>query len=589
MDRQILSAQELFDLRNACAKILHEVGPSGAEYDEILNQQDPLERYHSERHALNELRSQSRKPEPARARPRKQSEVDTRATPYVHVPTNAARDFNKTTMGHSRTRSSDHGQPTFEPLEPYNTTVSGSYRPRKPIGDDPISQIRATLDTRPKTSAAACIDYTGPSADTSSSTSRTGTIFDPVRPSTGFTSQALTPANEISSSKRGSEHLGPDAAATSVVDATARAWMTQELARRREQPESAARSRKPSRKTSVHSKNLNGVSEIDRPPSRAGSIRSGIKDYIRPRASSDSMRSYRSENNSRPQSRSQSRDRDGGRPGHSSWWRGASAGLRRKGSWSSFRSVRTDDGDDANMDGDARDGRGPDLNRALPALPGLDQYVEKKEARLHISQLMARRDRPSQQPNKFNLERAGASPPAPIGLSIHTGGAKVVDEYGLTRTLSAEEEKHRQQDLRRLVQEKMLHGALSPTASTGGASFERANSQRVSRERTDDADRGRGRAHDRTSSVKLVGGPVGLIRDGDGVDEKSPVAVQALELERKTSTPLQSQAQSQSQPLAETSPNGNRNRGHKKTGGGGGFKSRFSRLLGGEKRMVSTT
>ena len=537
LDRQILSPQILADLRVSCAKILREVGPSGAEYDEILNQRDPLEKYHSERKALTDLRLQSHKPE--RLGPRNLQRSD--SAPYSHVPTNAARDFKATVSGRTRAHSRDNRGPYFEPLEPTHTTISGSSGDRKLAANDPLSHIRANLDTRPKTSAAACIDYNGPSAGTSSSTSRTATTYDPVRPSTGITSQAMTPANEKRTSQRTSDPVPQDNSAASAVNATAKAWMAQELARRRATQDSRIPSIQPSRGTSIRSKQPSSTSEFERPPSRADSIRSGIKGYIRPRASSESVRSGRSENYSRPLSR----DRDSSKPTHHSWWRGASAGLRRKGSWSSFRSARTDEEDLNDPEVSAGPNRGLDLNRSLPPLPGLDQYVEKKEARLHISQLMARRNAPlkSVDPNQ--------RPPAPtqnssIGLSINTGGVTVVDYKGLTRTLSAKETHSRDQDLKRLVQEKMLKGALSPTGSSGRDSLGRVGSSASNRE------------HDtETRNPRQSIGPTR--------DEKL-ATVRTIEVEKP-------------QIGGQPSPNTKKE----------GFKSRWARLLGGDKKLRSNS
>ncbi|MCJ1473972.1 hypothetical protein MMC13_002628 [Lambiella insularis] len=540
IDRQILSAQVLSELRTSCAKILHEVGPSGAEYDEIINQPDPLEKYHNERKAITNLRTQSHRSE----RPASRTQQRSNSTPYIHKPTNAARDFKTTVSGRTRNHSSNdtNRERYFEPLEPTHTTVSGTNRTRQPLPDDPLAQIRATLDVRPKTSAAACIDYDGPSADTSSSTSRTATTYDPVRPSTGITSQAITPANE-KRSHRTSEQVLQDNSAAAVADATAKAWMAQELARRRAAQESARGSRKPSRGTSIRSTNMATSSDLERPPSRTGSIRSGIKDYIRPRASSDSVRSDRSENYSRPFSR----DGDSSKPTHHSWWRGASAGLRRKGSWSSFRSARTGDEEHNSPEASTGQPRGLDLNRSLPPLPGLDQYVEKKEARLHISQLMSKRSPSAKSPDAAQRPMVSTKSSS-FGLSIHTGGVTVVDHKGLRRTLSAEEEQSRQLDLRRLVQEKMLRGAISPTASSGGESLGRVGSAGGSRERE--------------SAVKIVGERVGqpII---ERREDKEP-AVKTVGLERHY-TSMQSSAHAKKK---------------------GGFRARWSRFLGGDKKVA---
>lgn len=515
-----------------------EVGPSGAEYEDILNQQDSLEKYNRERNANKDYRSHNYNPQPSSSKTRKRSEPEPKRAPYVHVPTNAARDFKVSTNARSRGYSNAN-EPWFEPLEPTHTKVSGHGRTVRAVPDDPLAQIKASLDSRPKTSAAACIDYNGPSAGTSSSTSRTATTYDPVRPSTGITSQAITPANEKRiSQQRISEQVLKDGPAAALADATAKAWMAQELDRRRG-TESAQGRYRPNRGASLRRGSNAGASEHDRPQSRTGSIRSGIKDYIRPRASSDSMRSFRSDNGSRPSSRG-----DSSQPGLHSWWRGATSGLRRKGSWSSFRSARTNDGEGEAAEERSGKSKEVNLNRSLPALPGLDQYVELKEPKLHIAQLMARRPPP--------IQTQHSTPAYPR----HTNGATVIDEDGLARTLSAEVESQRQADLRRLVQEKMLHGSISPTASSGTKSLGRAGSsggsavgsrERVKKEKTE--------TEDHLVEEMMM----------EHSDEKTSTAA-AVEVGKVLPSVVEN---------IET-PN-------KK----GAFKLRMSRLLGGDKRMVA--
>lgn len=545
IDRQILPAPILADLRASCAKILFEVGPSGVEYDEILNQPDPLEKYHHDRKALTDLHTQSYKNERPASRTRQRSD----SVSYNHKSANAARDVKPAVSSRSRNHSTNdtNREPHFEPLEPTHTTISGVNRTRKPGPEDPLAQIRATLATRPKTSAAACIDYNGPSAGTSSSTSRTATTYDPVRPSTGITSQAITPANE-KRSHRTSEQLLQDGSAAAAADATAKAWMVQELARRRAAQESKRGSKRPSRGGSISSKNLATSSDLERSPSRTGSvrtgsIRSGIQNYIRPRASFDSMWSDRSESCSRPVSR----NGDSSKATHHSWWRGASAGLRRKGSWSSFRSARTGDEEDNNPKASTGQNRCLDLNRSLPPLPGLDQYVEKKETRLHISQLMSKKSPSAKSPDATQRPLMSTKSSS-FGPSLRNGGVTVVDHKGLTRTLSAEEEQSRQLDLRRLVQEKMLRGAISPTASSGGGSHGRTGSAVGSKERE--------------VAVKIVGERVGEPTT-ERWEDKTP-AVKTLEIKKEDAN-------------VPSSPSTKKK---------GGVRARWSRFLGGDKRVV---
>ena len=337
-------------------------------------------------------------------------------------------------------RKDSYPQTTFEPIEPTHTTASYGSRSQHhlPPSEDPISQIRSQMHVRPKTSAAACIDYSGPivqSPGTSTSTTRTNTTYDGHRPSTGITSMNMTPANRKSASsanhKTSEQVLGSSRAAT-MADATAKSLMAMELARRRTDPAPPTNSMRPPSRSSIRQGELS-----TRPTSRAGSIRENIRDYIRPRASMETTRSERSLSRSES---GQSLSKGG------SWWRGT--GARRKSSWSSFRSARPDDETEAH----GKD-RGPDLNRALPALPGLDQYQEKK-APMHISQLM----RSSKKAPPAQDEVHGEDP-------YRKPRTAVIGYNGVKRHLTQSQERQRHVDLSRCVEEKMRLGTISPPGS----------------------------------------------------------------------------------------------------------------------------
>ena len=355
------------------------------------------------------------------------------------VPGQATRPTNGQESISSRNaalRKDSYPQTTFEPLEPTHTTVSHKSRSQHhlPATEDPIHQIRSQLHVRPKTSAAACIDYNGPtlqSAGTSTSTTRTNTTYDGHRPSTGLTSMNMTPANRKSASSANHKNSDPSRTA-SMADATAKAFMAAELARRRTDPAPPTNLIRPPSRSSVRQNELS-----TRPTSRAGSIRENIRDYIRPRASIETTRSERSVSRSES---GQSLSKGG------SWWRGT--GIRRRGSWSSFRSAKPDD--EADTPGI---GRGLDLNRALPALPGLDQYQEKK-APMHISQLMR-----SSKKAPANQEEVHGEDP------YRRPRTAVIGYNGIKRHLTHSQERQRHVDLSRCVEEKMRLGAISPPGS----------------------------------------------------------------------------------------------------------------------------
>ena len=456
-ERPRISSTVLTELKQSCAILVTDTNPPTDEYDQPAEHQEALRKYKEQQAAKK--RAQARAAEKASKkeqesfssrRPRKEAgDAQPKPAPYRHIPKNAASDFENTAIPRrpSQTYRPDDNI-DLEPLEPYHTKTSAHANEHNTESDDPLYQIRAALNSRPKTSAAACIDYTGPSVDTSNSTSRSNTTYDshgrPV--STGVTSVNLTPGDEKRSSyniqnQRVSEQILHDGASASLADATAKAWMMQELARRRaEYKAGPARpgsrsSYKPSTSASVHE---------DRPPSRAGSIArsvaDGVRDYVRPRASMDSVRSTRSENSnlSRSHSRSSSRNRRDSNGG----WR---AQLRRRGSFSSWRNNKpaTEESHSPNPDGAVN------LNRDLPALPGLDQYKEKKPKPTHIAQIM----RPG--PRGCKTEKS-----KPVTMSTFNTPSIL--------PLSPAEEERRQYEIRRAMDAKVQQQRRPATTQNSG-------------------------------------------------------------------------------------------------------------------------
>jgi len=159
---------------------------------------------------------------------------------------------------------------------------------------------------------------------------------------------------------------------------------------------------------------------------------------------------------------------------------------------------------------------------------------------------MARRNPPLKAPDTSQRPTASTQNSA-IGLSIDTSGVTVVDYKGLTRTLSVKEAHSRDQDLKRLVQEKMLKGALSPTGSSGEGGSGRVGSSASNRE------------HD--IEFRFARQSVGSTRN-----EKLPT-VRTIEVEKP-------QVGIQASPSVKKK---------------GGFKSRWARLLGGDKKHVPST
>ena len=336
----------------------------------------------------------------------------------------------------------------IDPKPPKTAKHTDSRSKPKEVKDPVLNQTNETITSRPKASAAACTDYNGASGSSSKSTSRSYTDFDnkfPRPTSTAATSAALTPGDDKKPpsfdynrrpSYGSSHHRQPsDESSRSQESEQVKLWRERKLQiqQAEERYNKSGRAARPGSRASKRSRSKLSMrddsdSENERPLSRASSIgssiASGISNYIRPRASQDSMRSEFSTTSGL--SRSVSRSSSIGRRG--SWWKGS--GLRRKGSWSSFRSVRPEEEEPRRH----KDHGGPNLNRPLPALPGLDQY---KEAKTHIGQLMKSGGRGRKAKKESN--KSGANPYAQDQMRGHVKkdsiSAPIVSNDGIERTL----------------------------------------------------------------------------------------------------------------------------------------------------------
>ncbi|KAI4172328.1 MAG: hypothetical protein LQ343_003586 [Gyalolechia ehrenbergii] len=460
MERPTISAHIIAELRVCCAIVVNETNPP--DYDDVPDHREMLKKYIQERDAYraqadrHAAKEQHKSGSGSNRRPKSSAEAHGSAS-YRHVPRNAATNFEVTTSVKKPTcRHRDAA--TLEPLEPTHTRASGKNPEKSQERSEALEQIRATLDTRPKTSAAACIDYSGPSVQSSNSTTRSNTTYNEFhRPSTGQTSLAISPGDDKRTSYgagRVSEQILHDEGSAELADTTAKAWMAQELARRRAEYQSTGQAARPASRATLQSQ---------RPSSRAGSIAEsvfeGVRDYIKPRASMDSMRSESGYGLSRSQSRSGSIKSD-----RSKTWQRVK-GLRRKNSWSSFRSAKPQPEPTSST---APDGA-LNLNRALPALPGLDQYKEKKPKPTHIAQLIGG-GRAKSMPNAKHLQQAAAT----------------VRPSGVVRNMSDPEDHKRQEDLKRAVEEKMRTGVIAqsqhlhPHPLVNGNSFYNMNEASIS-------------------------------------------------------------------------------------------------------------
>lgn len=429
IDRPRLSLRTEAELKRACAVVLQDIKPS----DEILNDL-PANAYNNP--FDNSTKSKSGLDLTYH---HKQSSL---TAPYVHIPENAASSFQVTATRRENRANKDRYDSgvVFEPLEPAHTKASFTEN------DEALREIRANLSLRPKTSAAACVDY---SADNSSSTTRTHTTYDIDRISGGtpFTSAALTPG-EVSKTNvffEGVEapvRVIPTELQDEESTITARSWMAQQFAKRRletsaaDSPFATDNRRRPTglpRSATVP--DLRTLETAARPTSRAGSIAEGIKQYIRPRSSVDSMRSYRSVSTT------------GSTKGD--WWRNSS--LRRRFSDSSLRNslgIGSRGRNRQSNEYDADPDLTPDLNRALPPLPGLDKWQDKPR---HIAHLM----------KTATKDFVAKSSPR----RVKDNGAVIIEPDGLERIMSKSEQEQRKLDLQRAVMEKMSCGSIGSVPS----------------------------------------------------------------------------------------------------------------------------
>lgn len=442
IDRQSLSCQVEGELKRVCAAVLANEHSSD-------NDLAVIARY------LAHQPQQDKKPQK-----HDKHASFTFQPPKPHVPEVAASSFlqstsrlpNKVQTQHKRERQDAAAAIVFEPPEPANTRAS---RPKPSFAntdDEAIYEIRSKLDSRPKTSAAACIDYTE-SASPAPSNRTTSVPSNRTTNSTPFTSAGITPGH---TSKRFSQSV-PNVSSTAEIDAVettalpkfpddaaaldpnqtaqARGWRAEQLARRcrsyNQIPRDAVFT-KPLREFHPMQPRLNR--ETSRPIIRAGSIRNsisnGIREYIRPGSSGGSIRSYRSTTSIR----SRTRQRLSALKAKIS-----SASLRSRES--SRRRPGYDDGDEYFIDPEQ-----VNLDRPLPPLPGLDSYKEKPK---HIGLMM----------------KSIISSSAPKRDTKHV----VIDNNGIERSMTADEEKRRQEDLARAVLEKMSTGSIGsvPTSPTG--------------------------------------------------------------------------------------------------------------------------
>lgn len=384
MDRQELSPNALAELRDACTVLARDVSIAAQILEDSRNRRESNTKPKKEENSAKQsshTRTSKSESQGRSSRRRDDSNLVSDPPPYtrgpyvpcIYVPVSATTSVRSTTSHKNLLSTQDANVIDPDPL--------ALVRMPKSRGQvNPVHQaarLGPNVLGRPVTSAGVSGDHLGSSLDASHYTSRTATTFD--QPSTRLSSWS-SPANERKSSPGSnyvSEQISPDRLSTSAAGVAAKTWMMQELAHRRPEPSSGRTAVRPGSSGVTPYKNAG----TDRPGSRAGTIAGNVKDtirdYMRPRPSSDTVHTTRSETYlARVNSRRGQESHGGG----TNWWRGSGLGSGKN--WSSFRNTKTDDECPSGTEGS------PNLNRELPALPGLDQYRERKPSATHVAQLM---------------------------------------------------------------------------------------------------------------------------------------------------------------------------------------------------------
>ncbi|KAL9112865.1 MAG: hypothetical protein Q9227_002942 [Pyrenula ochraceoflavens] len=426
-----------------------------------------------------------------------------------YLPETAAASFNKTTNRGRQTIRAGKFAEGFEPLEPTSTRIGAQKKRTSSSREDAaLTEIRNKLELRPKTSAAACIDYAGDETSGSSSQSSRATAITSANMTPGQNSKRLSQGLdyfEAKSVEQTNGHVsGVDAAfkdnGLELLAAESSAMQEGKVSHRaapamssnplpmssktksvshlpvhgagsgkqslelpcpvvRKVPSVPNITRKvqPREAESSQSSYTSyfGVSNVpsnsvtntrpgtshasrtrddsDDPPGRTSNIANSIREYIRPSTSSSrapsrsrapSLRSQRSRSSLRG-------NQESGRSWSALRKKVSNLSLRTHSRSSSRSRPGYDDGDEYFIDVDK-----VDLNKNLPPLPGLDTWDSRPK---HIGELMKKA-----LPKRSKRDTANV----------------VIDNNGLERIMSVEEQVQRRQDLAKAVMEKMTTGSM---------------------------------------------------------------------------------------------------------------------------------
>lgn len=379
IDRPVLSSKLENELKFVCRLVLTNVQSSDD------NDADPLSGIIHSLQGPQDL--------PAQDAPRQKAPIPARPGPK---PATRSR-YHLVARTDVRARHEREAAGTIDlPSKPTLTESPTAQPVSAQSNEEALSAIRSLMGSRPKTSAAACIDFTGESTDPSSlpSNRTTYTTYSTPATSTGYATTGRKKSytqDEPAMPEMDLYGLLSQGDSPAGDSAQVHAWMDQQYEHRRlhgsngfdypvrvvrefhpapppEEPEHMRRQGKPN---SIRS----NIQEYFRPGSAASNVHrrnsftSNIRNYIRPGSSAGSIQSVAS--NSSTLSRTQEH------------W----STIKRKLSNASRMSQRSNrQGTDGAERYQKPSGETEvDLNRPLPPLPGLDSYKEKKP---HIASFM---------------------------------------------------------------------------------------------------------------------------------------------------------------------------------------------------------
>lgn len=468
VDRQELSPSELAELRDACAVLARQVSIAAQALEDSRNRRESNRKPKKEKNAPKQSSQTRTSQTEPQGRSSRRRDDGTHASPLPpskshapvgYVPVSPTNKVSSSSVDRHANRLSTQGADGIDP-DPLALV-------RVPKSKCQVNPVHLSSDRlgRPVTSPGASGDHLASSLDTTSHyTSQTATTLD--QPSTRLSSWS-SPANERKSSPGSncvSEQISPHRLSSSAAGVAAKTWMMQELSHC-QASSSGGRTVRPGSCGPTPYR----TAGTDRPGSRAGTIKDTLRDYIRSRPSSDGVHAS-ARSDSTNLRRFDSRRGQESHGGGSNWWRGSGLGSGK--GRNSFRLVKADEAGPAS----GTEGSSPNLNRELPALPGLDQYRERKPSATHVAQLM--RPKPAMTVKPTGEQQAPPPPPPPPPPPQHgqtsAGGANPIPDPA---RVESERTRH-QEAVQRAMEDRMRHHTRMASATFGLYARQKAHAAR---------------------------------------------------------------------------------------------------------------